>query len=74
MPPEFNVARQLFAYAMLRKEAMKYRSDDQRGASAIEWAIISAIVVAAAVLIGSAIKSLVENKKDEMCRESDGGC
>lgn len=74
MPAGFAIARQLLQYAALRREALRYRKDDQWGASAIEWAVISAIVVAAAVLIGTTIRTLVTNKKDELCQESDGGC
>lgn len=74
MPTEFSIARQLFAYARLRAEALRAREDNQWGASAIEWAVISAIVVFAAVLIGTAIRTLVTNKKNEMCQQSQGGC
>ncbi len=74
MPVEFNIARQLWAYARLRAEALRQREDNQWGASAIEWAIISAIVVAMAVLIGGAIKALVTGKKDEMCSENGISC
>ncbi len=74
MPAGFSMARQLLAYAALRREALRYRKDNQWGASAVEWAVISAIVVTAAVLIGMTIKTLVSNKKDELCQESDGGC
>ncbi|HEY7042506.1 MAG TPA: hypothetical protein VH419_02440 [Nocardioidaceae bacterium] len=74
MPAEFRLVQQLLQYAALRREALRYRKDDHWGASAVEWAIISAIVVAAAVLIGRAIFSLVSNKKNEMCQESEGGC
>jgi Flp pilus assembly pilin Flp len=74
MPAEFRLVKQLFQYAALRREALRHRKDNSWGASAIEWAVISAIVVAAAVLIGTTISKLVSNKKDEMCNESDGGC
>lgn len=74
MPIEFKIARQLWSYARLRAEALRYRREDHWGASAIEWAIISAIVVAMAVLIGGAIKGLVNGKKDEMCSENGIDC
>ena len=74
MPAEFSIARQLFFYARLRADALRARKDNQWGASAIEWAVISAIVVVAAVLIGRAIMELVTNKKDELCQGSEGGC
>ncbi len=74
MPAEFNVARQLLAYARLRAEALRCRRDNQWGASAIEWAIISAIVVTAAVLIGGAIKAAVDGKKNDMCNQEGINC
>lgn len=74
MPAKFIVARQLFNYARLRAEALRHRKDDQWGASAIEWAIISAIIVAAAVLIGQAISGAVGSERDEMCSEEGINC
>jgi len=74
MPSEIHVARLLFAYAQLRAQALRNSRQSQLGASAVEWAIISAIVVAAAVLIGGAIKSVVEGKKDDMCSQDDINC
>lgn len=38
------------------------RSGGDRGASALEWAIISAILVTAAVLIGGVIYNVVQDK------------
>jgi Flp pilus assembly pilin Flp len=74
MPVQIIVARQLIAYARLRADLVRQRRDDQWGASAIEWAIISAIVVAAAVLIGGAIRSAVSGQKDDMCSEEGIEC
>jgi Flp pilus assembly pilin Flp len=74
MPAEYSVARHLLAYAHLRAAALRSRRDNQWGASAIEWAIISAIVVGAAVLIGAAIKAAVDGKKNEMCEEDGINC
>jgi ABC-type Fe3+ transport system permease subunit len=37
-----------------------------RGASALEWAIISAILVTAAVIIGGVIYNVVKNKSDQI--------
>ena len=37
----------------------------ERGASALEWAIIAAIVVVAATAIGAAIYNIVQNKTAE---------
>jgi Flp pilus assembly pilin Flp len=74
MGPEFQFARFMLAYARTRAAVVRGRRDDERGASAIEWAIISAIVVAAAVLIGVAVKNVVTNKKNDMCTQTDVTC
>lgn len=74
MPAEFGIARQLFFYARLRAEALRARKDNQWGASAVEWAVISAIVVVAAVIIGTAIQNLVNDKKDTLCTEAQANC
>jgi Flp pilus assembly pilin Flp len=74
MPVQFTVARQLLAYARLRAELLRRRQDDQVGASAIEWAIISAVIVTAAILIGNAIYDAVSNKQGDMCSEEGIEC
>lgn len=74
MPAEFSIARQLFLFAKLRADALRARKDNQWGASAVEWAVISAIVVVAAVTIGLAISTLVGNKKNDLCEGAQGGC
>ncbi|MGH3499700.1 MAG: hypothetical protein ACRDQA_02180 [Nocardioidaceae bacterium] len=60
------MARQMIAYAKVRAEALRYREGNQWGASAIEWAIISAIVVGAAVILGKVIMDAVQSKSDEI--------
>jgi Flp pilus assembly pilin Flp len=62
----FDMPRLLFAYAMLRRDALRRRQDSELGASAIEWAIISAIVVAAAVGLGLIITTVVKDKGNEI--------
>ena len=74
MSVNVTIARQLIAYARLRADLLRRRQHDQWGASAIEWAIISAIVVAAAVLIGGAIRNAVTGQKDDMCSEEGIEC
>jgi Flp pilus assembly pilin Flp len=74
MPVQFTVARQLLTYARLRAELLRRRQDDQLGASAIEWAIISAVIVTAAILIGNAIYDAVSNKQGDMCSEEGIEC
>ncbi len=61
-----DMPRLLVAYAMLRRDAMRQREHNELGASAIEWAIISAIVVAAAVGLGLIITTVVQNKGNEI--------
>lgn len=74
MPVQIIVARQLIAYARLRADLVRHRRDNQWGASAIEWAIISAVIVTAAILIGNAIFDAVNNKKSDMCGEEGIEC
>jgi Flp pilus assembly pilin Flp len=74
MPVQITVARQLIAYARLRADLLRHRRHDQWGASAIEWAIISAVIVTAAILIGNAIFDAVSNKQSDMCSEEGIEC
>lgn len=43
----------------------------ERGASALEWALIAAIVVVAATFIGAAVYNVVQDKAGEMERCSN---
>ncbi len=61
----FDLPRMLFHYAMVRRDALR-REESQLGASAIEWAIISAIVVAAAVGLGLIITNVVKSKGSDI--------
>ncbi|MBA3292624.1 MAG: hypothetical protein H0T40_02535 [Geodermatophilaceae bacterium] len=56
----------LITMARGRAEAARRDGRNEIGASAIEWAIISAIVVALAVLIGNAIQNVVESRSSEI--------
>lgn len=42
------------------------RRHRDRGASALEWAVISAILVTAAVIIGGVIYTVVDNKSNDI--------
>ena len=66
MFPELVFARVMFGYAMARAHTVKARKGNQIGASAIEWAIITAIVVTAALAIGLAVKNVVDKRKGEI--------
>jgi len=74
MLAQLKIAQMLFAYARLRAEAVRDRRDNQWGATAVEWAIISAIVVAAAVGLGIAIRAAVQGKQDDLCGEEGIEC
>ncbi len=56
MPTELLFARIMFNYATARAHTVKARTNGQRGASAIEWAVIAAIVVTAAIAMTTEIE------------------
>lgn len=45
-----------------RARTLRARAASDSGASALEWAVISAIVVTAAVIIGGIVYNAVQNK------------
>ena len=47
-------------------KARRLAREDQRGASVLEWALIAAVVVVAAAIIGSVVYNLVQDKSDEL--------
>lgn len=53
----------LFQIALIRARALRADDNRERGASAIEWAIIAAITVVAAVGIGAIVYTIVNNNK-----------
>lgn len=61
MLSELKLAQTLIAYARVRADAHRARGGNQVGASAIEWAIISAVVVGLAIVIYRAIKGVVDD-------------
>lgn len=67
------VAAVLMAYVRVRLEPLRKRSE--RGASAVEWAVISGITVAAAAAIGIVIWNKVRAGRDLINTEipTDGG-
>jgi Flp pilus assembly pilin Flp len=60
--PVFVAVSLLVAAVHLRLEPVRRRSE--RGASAVEWAVIAGITVAAAVAIGTVIWQKVNTSKD----------
>jgi hypothetical protein len=62
---ELHLARTLWRYALTRARAARINdpvNGRDRGASALEWAVISAIVVTAAVVIGGIVVKVVQDK------------
>lgn len=64
---EFTIARMMFQIALVRRDALRAQPRDL-GASALEWAIISAILVSAAVLIGGIIYNVIKNKGADLTK------
>lgn len=58
----------LVAYVRVHLEPLRERSE--RGASAVEWAVIAAIGVAAASVIGTVVYNKVKGQAD--CVKADG--
>jgi len=56
------------AYVRTRLEPM--RETNERGASAVEWAVIAAICVLAALAIGGAVAAVVNNNKTNIDKGS----
>jgi Flp pilus assembly pilin Flp len=56
----------LLQIALLRARALRDDDTRDRGASAIEWAIIAAITVIAAVGIGAIVYNIVQSKSSKL--------
>lgn len=61
-----------FLELMLRGRLERARNADDRGASAVEWVVISAIVVAIAIAIGLILQGALEGKAEQIGTEIDG--
>jgi Flp pilus assembly pilin Flp len=46
--------------------AQRLRAQDERGASVLEWALIAAVVVVAASIIGAVIFNIVTKKSNDL--------
>lgn len=55
-----------FLYLELRRRYDRARATPELGASAIEWVIITGILVAIAAAVGLVIYNLVKNKADSI--------
>ncbi len=64
----FQVPVLMLQYALVRARALRSDEDAELGASAIEWAVISAVVVTAAVIIGGIIYNIVKTKGDAITK------
>lgn len=63
---ELQYARVLIASVRSRAALARRQGRSEIGASALEWAIISAIIAALAVLVAGKIKGVVEDKTSEI--------
>ncbi|MFF3440408.1 Flp family type IVb pilin [Streptosporangium sp. NPDC002721] len=63
----------VYATAVLSVRIEKARSAPTRGASAVEWVIITAIIAGVALGLATLIKTLVEGKQAEISNQFGGG-
>ena len=61
-----------FLELMLREHFHRARTSDSRGASAVEWVVISAIVVGIAILVGAILQAALTDKANEIEGEIAG--
>ena len=66
MLPEVFYAQTVIALVRGRAARARREGHSELGASAIEWAIISAVVVVLALAVGAAIKKVVDNNISEI--------
>jgi Flp pilus assembly pilin Flp len=55
-----------FTLAFVRTRLEPLRERSERGASAVEWAVIAAICVIAALAIGTAVMAVINGNKDKI--------
>lgn len=63
---ELHYVRAVIASVRCRAAEARRQGRSEIGASALEWAIISAIIAALAVLVATKIKGVVEDKTGEI--------
>lgn len=61
-----DFAAALLRIAVIRARALRETPHQDRGASALEWAIIAAVVVVAASMIGGVIFNIVQTKGNSL--------
>jgi Flp pilus assembly pilin Flp len=71
----FSYPMMLLQIALVRARALRDDEGRDRGASAIEWAIIAAITVVAAVGIGAIVYNIVKDKSNTLqkCANTNPG-
>ncbi|WP_433373320.1 hypothetical protein [Streptosporangium sp. CA-115845] len=62
-----------YATAVLSVRIARARNAPTRGASAVEWVIITAIIAGVALGLATLIKTLVEGKQAEISSQFGGG-
>ncbi|HVQ93905.1 MAG TPA: hypothetical protein VMU51_22905 [Mycobacteriales bacterium] len=60
-----------FTFAFVRTRVEPLRERTERGASAIEWAVIAAICVLAALAIGGAVMAVINANKGQISTGSN---
>lgn len=70
--PEVHYARLMITLVRGRAAAARREGRNEIGASAIEWAIISAIVVTLAILVATKIQDLVTKNADKIDDGANG--
>jgi Flp pilus assembly pilin Flp len=63
----------VYTVAFLNVRIEKARNAPTRGASAVEWVIITAIIAGVALGLATLIKTLVEGKQTEINNQFGGG-
>lgn len=66
MSAELFYARAIIAYVHARADRARREGFNERGASAIEWAIISAVVVVLALVVARVIQGVVEDNANKI--------
>jgi Flp pilus assembly pilin Flp len=61
-----RLAITLLQLAVLRARMLRADTERDRGASALEWAIIAAIVVVAASIVGGVVYNVVQTKTTQL--------
>jgi hypothetical protein len=71
VPPEFTHAAAVIAVVRGRAARARREGRNEVGASAIEWAIISAVVVLLALLVARVIQGVVEDNANKIQQGSN---